>query len=81
MGISKGERIFQWSCSTADLNVSGSPLRQSSARTCAEAEKSIAIRIALARFVSFIFIVNQRYVIATFRENRFNADMILILVL
>ena len=80
-GISKGDNIFQRSCSTADLSVSGNPLRQSSAHIGAETEKNIAIKIHLARVVTFIFIVNQRYVIATFRENRFNADMILILFL
>ncbi len=31
-GMSKGETIFQWSCSAADFNASGRPLRQSSAR-------------------------------------------------
>ena len=60
--------------------MSGNPLRQSSAHSGAETEKNIAIRIHLARVVTFIFIVNQRYVIAAFGENRFNADMILIFV-
>ena len=47
----------------------------------AQTEKNVAIRIQLARFTSFIFIVNQRYVIAAFGENRFNADVFLILFL
>src|SRR5712672_4591154 len=79
--MSKGDRIFQWSCSTADLKESGSPSRQSSAPACAETEKSTATTVPLMRFVSFIFMVHQRYVIAAFGEKRFNADMILILFL